>query len=345
MIASGLVAKDKAIRAAENVLSYIDVKNGETVLVVRDNLVSPDITGTILGRAIELGADVTYLEHTWPDSPYAPISPPVVQAMKAADVVIANGKHTFVAMNRGALLARMGNGCRAVEVDAITMEEFTADSFLVPPDTLEKMVEDVVSAMKGPPYKVKVEAANGTSFNTVYYQVRPAPNFYRKQPGFAGLWPHGDIYMFNPVEEESNGRLVFDQVMIPNPYSHMGRADEPVVFTVERGWVTRVEGGDHAKQIAELYAKFKGDNYFDEVAVGMNPFIPPNHSNYHVIFRRAGNVRCAFGNAPWGKIRSPHHCDHTIDVATVIVNGRTIVENGEATIIKELGYSKEELLR
>lgn len=74
----------------------------------------------------------------------------------------------------------------------------------------------------------------------------------------------------SPVEETTEGRIVFD-ASIPN--LRTGISSEPVRLRVEKGSVTKIEGGQDAKSLERMWEEQDDPNMYNiaKFAMGMNP--------------------------------------------------------------------------
>ncbi len=75
----------------------------------------------------------------------------------------------------------------------------------------------------------------------------------------------------SPVEDTANGVIVADASI---PYFGFGVLTEPVLFRVESGRITAIEGGGCASYISELMRKLDDPKVYNiaQVALGLNPY-------------------------------------------------------------------------
>jgi len=59
---------------------------------------------------------------------------------------------------------------------------------------------------------------------------------------------------------------------IDGPLAYIGVPDEPIKLTVNKGWITKVEGGRAAARLRRVFAEVSNSNYLCEFAIGVNPW-------------------------------------------------------------------------
>jgi leucyl aminopeptidase (aminopeptidase T) len=97
------------------------------------------------------------------------------------------------------------------------------------------------------------------------------------KPGGGGgcAFPDGEAHVC-PVEGTGEGMIVFDVTA-----HNVGLIEEPMRLTVEKGWVTKIEGGREADIWRKLLAQFEDANNYNcpaEIAIGLNPRVTPTGS-------------------------------------------------------------------
>lgn len=127
---------------------------------------------------------------------------------------------------------------------------------------------------------VRVTCPNGTDL-TVSIKGRPGRSIagmpLALHPGKGGgcAFPDGEAHVC-PVEGTGEGRVVFDLTA-----HSVGALKDPIILTVEKGMVTRIEGGHQAQTWERILAK-AGDagsyNCPAEVSIGLNKLVTPTGS-------------------------------------------------------------------
>ncbi len=128
--------------------------------------------------------------------------------------------------------------------------------------------------------RVHVSCPNGTDL-TVDIDGRPGRSIagmpLALHPGKGGgcAFPDGEAHVC-PVEGTGEGRVVFDLTA-----HSVGALKEPIILTVERGMVTKIEGGHQAqiwRRILERAEDPASYNCPAEVSIGLNDKVVPTGS-------------------------------------------------------------------
>lgn len=133
---------------------------------------------------------------------------------------------------------------------------------------------------------------------------------------------------FAAVEDQTEGKIVVDGVMLG--VGLQGQVQEPILWTVEKGRVVKIEGGQEAKRLAEVTRGVSGADVIGEFAFGTSeksPFGSPSEKG------RLGTVHFAMGdnhNAyPGGQNVSKLHLDG------VCLNMSLVIEDSGEYIVKD----------
>jgi 2,5-dihydroxypyridine 5,6-dioxygenase len=127
---------------------------------------------------------------------------------------------------------------------------------------------------------VRVTCPNGTDL-TVSIKGRPGRSIagmpLALHPGKGGgcAFPDGEAHVC-PVEGTGEGRVVFDLTA-----HSVGALKEPIVLTVEKGMVTKIEGGHQAQIWRNIFDKANDPNSYNcpaEVSIGLNKNVVPTGS-------------------------------------------------------------------
>lgn len=141
--------------------------------------------------------------------------------------------------------------------------------------------------------------------------------------GAYGNLPAGEVYVA-PVEDSAEGVLVIDKSLPGLLLS------EPVQLTVERGVVTRVEGGAGAEYLRKAIAQH-GDTarVIAELGIGTNP-VARLQGNIITDEKALGTIHIAIGRNDFlgGKNASATHIDGVVGRPTLEIDGRTVLREG-----------------
>ncbi len=135
-----------------------------------------------------------------------------------------------------------------------------------------------------------------------------------------------------PVEESINGRLVFDTALFPP--TDLGILSEKIELTLERGLITKIEGGKEAERFSTWLHAFQDSNMFRlaHYSLGFNPGVLKATGRIVEDERLFGCME--FGIGSQGKMiqgsfwTAASHTDGVVSKPTIIVDGVVIEENG-----------------
>ncbi|MBP1717820.1 MAG: aminopeptidase [Deltaproteobacteria bacterium] len=146
--------------------------------------------------------------------------------------------------------------------------------------------------------------------------------------GFA-MFPDGEAIVAMD-EKTLEGKIVLDVFQ-----TGVGPLREPIVFELKKGRVFRFGGGIEAQQLQELVEKYGDENsyYFGEFALGTNPkalFLGSAGEDK----KRIGTIHMSLGDDEGigGSLKSKLHLDGVMGRPTLIVDGKTFIEDGRLLI-------------
>ncbi|MBN1563598.1 MAG: aminopeptidase [Anaerolineae bacterium] len=150
-------------------------------------------------------------------------------------------------------------------------------------------------------------------------------------PRKMGNLPAGECYVA-PLEDQTNGVFVVDK-------SYPGMLlNQPIYLTVERGRVVQIEGGAEANQLraiiqdAERKPHGEGSRVVCELGIGTNPNARLQ-GNVLTDEKVMGTVHIAIGHnalaSYGGQNSAPIHLDGVIGEPTLVVDGETLIKNGQ----------------
>lgn len=136
----------------------------------------------------------------------------------------------------------------------------------------------------------------------------------------------------SPVEGTTNGVIVANASI---PYIGIGVLEEPVVFQVREGMIVSIEGGVQAEILKEDLKSKNDPNVYNiaEMGIGLNPkckftgFMLEDEGVY-------GSVHIGIGTSITlgGKIQAACHYDLIMTGATIEVDDRVILKDGNVNI-------------
>jgi 2,5-dihydroxypyridine 5,6-dioxygenase len=255
----------------------LNANAGDKVLIVTDTAMEP-----ILWEALATAANTLGIEAT-----VAIMTPRATHALNPTSAICQAAKDPqtdFVIYLTSTALAHSALNAELIELGKrhILMEELT--TAMLKPDgpagadypamkVLGQKVEKIftegrrvhVSCPNGTDLTASIEGRVGRAIAGTIFQLR--------DNGAGGCaFPDGETHVC-PVEGTGEGRVVFDLTA-----HSVGALREPIMLTIEKGFVTNIEGGAQAdawKRILEKHGDPASYNAPAEIAIGLNPKVTP----------------------------------------------------------------------
>lgn len=254
--------------------------------------------------------------------------PQIAELMKTADVVLCPTAKSLT--HTDARREAVKHGVRVGTMPGISMETMVrclnADY-----DRIIKMTKYVADLLKKTSV-VRVVTEKGTDISMPMKdrQILESTGVLRNK-GESGNLPSGEVYLA-PWEDKTNGKVVIDGSM-----AGIGMLTEPIEIEVINGYAEKIEGGKHAKQLAEMLdnagrearavAEFGfGTNYKAELCGQI--------LEDEKVF---GTIHVAFGNnvSMGGNIRVSSHLDGLVKEPDVYFDDLLVMKKGKMTEYKE----------
>jgi len=180
--------------------------------------------------------------------------------------------------------------------------------------------------------EVEIASEKGTSLRMSLVGRKPGTppddGLYREKGRWGNL-PAGEVYVA-PVEDSVEGIAVIDGSMSP-----LGILSEPIRLVIERGKVTRIEGGREAKAFLQFLRNLDDPNSYmiGELGIGTNPKarVTGNILEDEKAFRTI-HIALGMNVDMGGVIEAKTHNDGIICDPTVKFDGRVIMEKGIFTV-------------
>lgn len=311
-------------RAAARALECVGVTGGESVLVVYN--VAQKAIAEALGRVARARADAVSL------LPFETLTrhgeePPVrvAEAMQLAAAVLA--PTTYSLSHTQARIDATHAGARVATMPTITVEVFARALFV---DYAElKRVGDALVARLDPATSCRIRSSAGTDveLRLAGRRARNDDGDLRGRGAFGNL-PAGEAYIA-PHEHGAEGIIVFDGSL-----AGYGLLEEPLRVTVNAGRLVAAEGAAAAWLLETLDAGGETGRTIAELGIGTNPAARIT-GNILEDEKVAGTVHLAFGTSVGigGENVSTVHIDGVVRAATVEVDGREIMRDGERVVV------------
>lgn len=251
-------------------LTMSGVRDGESLVVLTQGDERLEYADAFLAAGRRLGANIYHVR-----LPAAPVQgewvvgqsmlasmPEVVEALKTADMLI----DCIFLLFSPEQMAIQAAGTRVLTV--VEPPELLAR--MLPSHELREKVEiagDLLAAAQ----HLRITSPHGTD---VSYSLKTYPTMTEyactDEPGRWDHWPSG--FVFTGGDDDGvDGQIVVASGDILLPQNMYVR--EPIVYTVEKGWITDIRGGLEAELVNEYMSSFNDDRGFgmSHVGWGMNP--------------------------------------------------------------------------
>ncbi|MCZ7657547.1 MAG: aminopeptidase [Xanthobacteraceae bacterium] len=321
-----------------------NIKAGDRVLVLSDTDHDPRVWQVVQSVLCELGAEVTVaLFERRPADYYDPPSA-VCEAMMKSEVNVLVASTGM--LHSPANFRAMEAGIPAICMDGgMTLEMFQSGAVTDDMKQIAVRKHYVAKDIFGANAKeCRVTSRHGTDFtyrvdDRIFVPPLPGNSFdpykiinFDKDENRKGgnlyyyLFPTGEFNVA-PIEGSANGKLVIDLTM-----HHLGRLQSPIELTVEKGRVTRIEGGADARVLRDYLETYGDENAYmcpAEASVGVNA-----KAVVRGIQREDKNIMGTmhFGLGTnidvGGSVKSKIHMDGVILEPTLYVDGKKRIDNG-----------------
>ena len=337
------VSDTDLIRAWTQVLTLSKLEPGAAVTVLTSEHTHPQTLRCAITAVSMLGASISRLdlppvngEKSLSRDPLAylgttPLTDnrPAIAALKASDLVLdlmtllfSPEQHDILKGGTKILLA--------VEPPEVLLR-------MVPTAADRERVLSGVALIKGGS-EMHVASAAGTDLHLPYgeYPVTAEYGFV-DEPGRWDHWPSGFAFTW-PDEGQAHGRIVLAKgdVLLPMK-SYVG---EPITLTVEKGFVTRIEGAQEAEMLSEYIESFADPEAYAISHIGWGLQQRAYWSTLGLYDREgtigmdaravSGNFLFSLGpnNEAGGTRTTACHIDIPMRRCTVSVDGREVVKDG-----------------
>jgi leucyl aminopeptidase (aminopeptidase T) len=138
-------------------------------------------------------------------------------------------------------------------------------------------------------------------------------------------WPGGEVSL-PPVEGTTQGRVVVEVAM-----TDVGGVATPIEWTVDKGLVRRIDGGDEAELLKRIIDGVPNAHNIGELGIGINPgarFV----ADITEAKKRRGTAHIAMGdsaNGYGGNVVCDLHLDGLIPQVSIEIDGESVVVDGE----------------
>jgi 2,5-dihydroxypyridine 5,6-dioxygenase len=302
------------------------VKPREQVVILTDDGTPPRVAEVAAQAVRERNGVPVIVRMDTLASPNLEPPPTVAAAIQRANVIM--GFLSKSIFHTKARLAATQRGARMISPTGISEETLVrglikADFFGIKP-VVDDLGERITAGRK-----IHVTSPNGTDFTANIEGRRGNREIWSREVGQVSGAPGIEVNV-PPLEGTAEGKLIVDASV-----AGIGLIHEPIHLTLERGRVTKFEGGVQAEQLAQLIASANDPRAYviAEIGIGLNPEgeITGNIIEDESAF---GTAHVALGNntAHGGENPAPIHVDMVFSEPTIEVDGHVIVAPGVPTL-------------
>ncbi len=251
---------------------------------------------------------------------------PVARAMAEARVIFSPVSISIT--HTRAMRAALEAGARAILMTAYTDEILTSPALLETDFHAQVAICHKIGDAFTGGSQLRLTSPKGTDL-TFSMEGRIA-NVLTNLPDPGQLAPVPDIEVnVVPVTGSANGHLIADASV---PYLGIGILEEPVVCTMEDGYITRMEGGAEADRLRVYLSSFGDRNCFNVAELGVG--LKPNARLTGEMLEDEGvlgtiHIGIGTSHTLGGEIVAPTHYDLLMWEPTIEVDGRVIQRNKE----------------
>ncbi len=315
----------KLEKAAQTVINRcLDVKRGETVLIVADEPLV-DVATLLFKAASKRTKYCHILQLASQNLRNGNLSDAVINLMADMQVVILATSSSLSHTNARRQASRQG--ARIVSMPGITNETFArlADTDYDKVSRLSQKLRDILTIAK----EATVSAPNGTHLHIPIAQQKGyADTGLLREPGAFSNLPAGEASIA-PDNGKTEGEMIVDSGM-----GVMPEDNDPLVITIKKGRANRISGGLAAERLRRRLAQVgPKSRKVAEFGIGTNKMA--HLSGYALEDEKAlGTIHVALGNdlSFGGNNNVPIHLDAVIYKASLVIDGRKILENGRLVL-------------
>ena len=249
----------------------------------------------------------------------------VAAAMAAADVIFS--ATTFSLYNTDARIEACKNGARYINMADYSLEMLKQGCLFTDWDQIRKVVDETAEKIVGKELRITTPAGTDfwTSIEGRHADVGYGTSIHK---GEASSPPDAECAV-GPADDTAKGILVIDGSI---PLPGLGIIKEPIRLQVEKGYITKIEGGKEADILREALAAFNDPRVYlaAEVGFGLNPAASlsgrmlEDEEVYGTMHIGIGN-NLAYG----GSCNTPIHIDLIMKQPTCIVDDHYVYKDGE----------------
>ena len=304
------------------------VKEGENVVITADTSADFRVVEAVAGAAYSVGANPVIIHYPTSGKAFEEPIRPVADAVEHADVWIEIAY--YCSMHTPCFKKALENGARYTCLTGMDVIMLVNTVGRVNYDVLLEFGEYLTDKVHRS-NEVIVTDKNGTNL-VGYNQGRGVKHSGQRatKKGYPVML--GGQVSWCPVEETINGKLIFDSALFPP--DTLGLLNSNVELTLEKGVVTKIEGGKDAAIFEKWLNKFNDPNMFRlaHYSIGFNPGVTKPTGRIVEDERLFGCIEMGIGSqgaslmgACWD---AAAHTDGIVSKPTILLDGYKLEENG-----------------
>lgn len=340
-MAQDYLSFETAKAAMKLVRDVMLVKDGENVVITSDTSSDRRVVEAVANAAYTIGANPVILYYQSTGKAFEEPIKPIAAAVSEVDVWIELAY--YCTMHTPAFQRSIANGARYICLNGMDVTMITNTIGKVKYDILIEFGEYLTKLVQDSD-EVIIEDNNGTKL--VAYnrgrQVKHSGQLATKK-GYPIML--GGQVSWCPIEETINGTLVFDAALFPP--AELGKLSENIILTIKDGVITDINGGREAEIFKKWLASFNDSNMYRlaHYSIGFNPGVLKATGRIVEDERIFGCIEFGFGSqgeslmgAFWD---AASHTDGVVSKPTIILDGKTLEENGIYKDEKSIEFCKK----
>ncbi len=317
-----------AVKNVEGALER-NAREGDRILIVIDEGVEAEVAEIIAAAAENSGADHDVINTAAAPAPNAEPVAEVAAAILEHDLSLLATSVPIA--HTAAVRAGVAGGGRFLVMDGVSPDMLAAGAAAADYERVRE-IGLALEARWNAAEHVRVSSALGTEFEA---DISGRESWRWDGYAFAADWfeltgcafPDGEVGIA-PLEGSANGKVVWDASV-----HSLGLLEEPVSLTVVDGWITAIEGGAQADELARRIEALEDRNSYycpAEIAIGINEAARITGS-LREDKKALGTVHIASGTNLdlGGTIEAKSHIDGLIRTPSLWMDGEPIVEQGK----------------
>lgn len=303
------------------------IQKGESVVVVTEPK-TLSIAKSVSAAVAAVGAEPTVMVMVPRSADSTEPPKPIAAAMRESDVFIS-AVHKSITHTQ-AVVDAVRNGSRGIMLTQFDENMLINSGVHADFPTIAPLCKAVASVLEDA-QDIHLTTKHGTDLHLTAVGRKSNAMTCMVEAGEFAPVPTVEANV-SPLENLAYGKIVANASI---PYLGIGVLKENVVCTVENGFITNIEGGFEAKVLAEDL-KAKNDPYvynIAEIGVGLNPECKFNGCMLEDegVF---GSVHIGIGSSITlgGNIKASCHYDLIMTEVTLVVDGTTIIKDGQVVL-------------